>query len=218
MKEIKCTIIQDLLPLYVDDVVSEDTKELVRQHLQTCQACQKEHQQMTQTLYIPIENKVTLFEKVNKKWNRKKIILIGGSIFTTLFLCLAVFSYVFYYQKMIPYSNDLFVIKEQDDQTLFAEYFGKSHAGTHMTHPMKVEIDGEMKNISLVYYVETIANSPTRNFLREDESIGPEQFTLPDSKTVDAVYYGKFDLEKVIITKEQTWEELLQEMTLIWER
>lgn len=72
MKEVKCTIIQDLLPLYVDDVVSEDTKELVEQHLQTCQACQKEYEQMTETLYVPIENKVTLFEKLNKKWNRKK--------------------------------------------------------------------------------------------------------------------------------------------------
>jgi hypothetical protein len=218
MKEIKCTIIQDLLPLYVDDVVGEDTKELVGQHLQSCQECQKEYQQMTQTLYVPIENKVTLFEKVNKKWNRKKIILIGGSIFTTLLLCLAVFLYVFYLDKMIPYSNDLFRIEEQGDQTLVAEYFGKSHAGTHMTHPIKVEINGEIKIISLMYYVETIANSPTSDFLREDERIGPMRFKLPDSKTVDAVYYGKFDLTKVAITKEQTWDELLQGMTLIWER
>ncbi|MEB2280515.1 zf-HC2 domain-containing protein [Lysinibacillus xylanilyticus] len=218
MKEIKCTIIQDFLPLYVDDVVSEDTKELVEQHLQTCQACQKEYQQMTQTLYVPIENKATLFEKINKKWNRKKMILIGSSILTTLLLCLAVFSYVFYYEKMIPYSNDLFEIEEQEDQTLVATYFGKSHAGTHMTHPMKVEIDGEMKNISLIYYVETMANSPTSNFLQKDQRKDPERLELPDSKTVDEVYYGQFDLEKIIITKEQTWDELLQEMTLIWER
>nr|WP_230584712.1 zf-HC2 domain-containing protein [Lysinibacillus sphaericus] len=218
MKEIKCTIIQDLLPLYVDDIVSNDTKEMIEQHLQTCQTCQKEYQQMTETLYVPIENKVTLFEKINKKWKRKKIILIGGSILTTLFLCLAVFSYVFYYKKMIPYSDDLFVIEEQEDQTLVSTYFGKSHAGSYMTHPMKVEIDGEMKNISLIYYVETMANSPKSNLLRNDERIVPERFELPDSKTVDEVYYGKYDLEKVIITKEQTWDELLQEMILIWER
>ena len=29
MKEIKCTIIQDVLPLYIDEVVSQDTKEMV---------------------------------------------------------------------------------------------------------------------------------------------------------------------------------------------
>lgn len=87
-----------------------------------------------------------------------------------------------------------------------------------MTHPLEVEIDGKMKNISLIYYDETIANSPTRNNLRNYNRIDSEQSTLPDSQNVDAVYYGEFDLEKVIIKKEQTWEELLQQMTLIWER
>ncbi|WP_042478445.1 zf-HC2 domain-containing protein [Bacillus ndiopicus] len=218
MKEVKCTIIQDLLPLYVDDVVSEDTKEMVGRHLKTCQACQKDYEQMKETLYVPIENNVTLFEKLNKKWNHKKMKLIGGSVVMTILLCLAVFSYVFHYQNPIPYSKDLFEIEEKEDGSLVSNYFGESHAGSYITHPMKVEIDGKIKFVSLVYYVETIANSPTSNFFREDKRIGPEQFTLPDSNIVDAVYYGEFDLEKVIATKEQTWNELLQDMTLIWER
>ncbi|OEH91146.1 zf-HC2 domain-containing protein [Bacillus solimangrovi] len=37
MKEIKCTIIQDVLPLYIDEVVSQDTKEMVDEHLQHCE-------------------------------------------------------------------------------------------------------------------------------------------------------------------------------------
>jgi len=41
-----------------------------------------------------------------------------------------------------------------------------------------------------------MVNSPTSNFLREDERIGSERFDIPDSKSVDAVYYGQFDLEK----------------------
>lgn len=87
-----------------------------------------------------------------------------------------------------------------------------------MTHPLEVEINGEKKNISLIYYNETIANSPTSNFLREDNRIGPDRLELVDSETVDAVYYGDFDLDKVTKEKEQTWEELLQQMTLIWKR
>ena len=75
-----------------------------------------------------------------------------------------------------------------------------------------------MKKISLIYYVKTIAHSPTSNFLREDKRIGPDRLELVDSEAVDAVYYGDFDLDKVTKEKEQTWEELLQQMTLIWER
>lgn len=72
MKEIKCTIIQDVLPLYVDGVVSEDTKEMVDEHLQHCETCQKEYDSMKRELYIPAENKVSLFKKISKKWRKKK--------------------------------------------------------------------------------------------------------------------------------------------------
>ena len=34
-------MIQDILPLYIDDVVSDDTKELVEEHLQNCEICQR---------------------------------------------------------------------------------------------------------------------------------------------------------------------------------
>ncbi|MGN7478759.1 zf-HC2 domain-containing protein [Solibacillus silvestris] len=218
MKEIKCSVIQDLLPLYVDEVVSDDTKSLVNEHLLTCGSCKNEYEQMEGKLYVPIENKATLFSQFNKRWKRKKWLLIFGSVLTTGLIGCALFSFIFYYTKPIPYNADLFAIEELEDGQLISKYFGESHAGTHMTHPLEVEIGGEMKNISLIYYDETIANSPTRNNLRTYNKIDSEQSALPDSQNVDAIYYGMFDLEKVIIKKEQTWEELLQQMTLIWER
>lgn len=216
MKEIKCSVIQDLLPLYIDEVVSDDTKTLVNEHLQTCEDCKKEYEQMKETLYVPIENKTTLFSQLNKRWNQKKRRLILGSVLTTTLLGFALFSFIFYYTKPIPYAADLFEVEETGDGKLILNYFGESYAGTHATHPLTVEIDGEVKNISLIYYDETIARSPTSNFLRENQKIGPDQLKLVDSETVDAVYYGYFNLGKA--TNEQTWKELLQQMTLIWER
>lgn len=218
MKDIKCTVIQDLLPLYVDEVVSDDTKSLVNEHLLTCENCRNEFEQMKGTLYVPIENKTTLFSQLNKRWNRKKWLLILGSILTTTLLGFALFSFIFHYAKPIPYTADLFELEETADGMLVLNYLGESHAGMHMTHPLDVEIDGKLKRISLIYYVKTIAHSPTSNLLREDKRIGPERLELVDSETVDAVYYGDFKLDKVTKEKEQTWEELLEQMTLIWER
>ena len=34
-----CEIIRDLLPLYVDDICSEKSRELVEEHLQECAEC-----------------------------------------------------------------------------------------------------------------------------------------------------------------------------------
>ncbi|MGE7672786.1 hypothetical protein ACQKMV_04235 [Lysinibacillus sp. NPDC094403] len=58
-----------------------------------------------------------------------------------------------------------------------------------MTHPLEIEIDGEVKNISFIYYVESIANSPTRdNLIKSDGKVfkASDQFTLPYSQYTDA--------------------------------
>ena len=39
MNKISCNIIGDLLPLYVDGAVSEETKKLVEEHLAECEDC-----------------------------------------------------------------------------------------------------------------------------------------------------------------------------------
>ena len=42
MSKISCNVIQDIMPLYVDEIVSEDTKKLVEEHLKECEDCRKE--------------------------------------------------------------------------------------------------------------------------------------------------------------------------------
>ena len=41
MADISCKVIEDLLPLYVDGVVSVETAELIREHLKTCSDCRE---------------------------------------------------------------------------------------------------------------------------------------------------------------------------------
>ena len=38
----KCNVIRDLLPLYADKVCSEDSKEMVEEHLAECKECKQE--------------------------------------------------------------------------------------------------------------------------------------------------------------------------------
>ena len=46
MNKINCNVIGDLLPLYVDGAVSEDTKKLVEEHLAECADCKKAAEDM----------------------------------------------------------------------------------------------------------------------------------------------------------------------------
>ena len=42
----ECNIIKDLLPLYIDDVLSDDSRELVEKHLKECTKCADELKKM----------------------------------------------------------------------------------------------------------------------------------------------------------------------------
>ena len=52
MSKISCHVIQDILPLYVDGIVSEDTKEMVEEHLRECESCRKEAEHMLSLIHI----------------------------------------------------------------------------------------------------------------------------------------------------------------------
>jgi len=39
---LSCTVIRDLLPLYAEDLLQEESRLLVDEHLASCEACQKE--------------------------------------------------------------------------------------------------------------------------------------------------------------------------------
>lgn len=41
-----CNVVYDLMPLYVDEICSEDSKKLVEEHLKECEACNKKYQDM----------------------------------------------------------------------------------------------------------------------------------------------------------------------------
>lgn len=219
MKEIKCTIIQDVLPLYIDKVVSQDTKEMVDEHLQHCEKCQKEYGLMNHELYIPAENKASFLIKIKKKWRKKKVVISIVSVLATAIVLLGAFSYVFYYEKVIPYSKSLFEIEMQNKNQLVVHYYGKDYASVNETHPMLLEINGEKKNISFIFYTETIADSPSRNLIN-NENYHDEQdhiSYLPESEKIDAVYYVDFDVAKITAEKD-SWDSILKRAVLIWER
>ena len=50
----RCNLIKDILPLYVEDMVSTDTREFVREHLEHCAECHAEFERMQKaTNFIP---------------------------------------------------------------------------------------------------------------------------------------------------------------------
>ena len=65
-----CKVIQDLLPLYIDDVVSEESVALVEDHLKECNDCTAMYRAMKNvqpTNPVEVEKAVAPFKKINRK-------------------------------------------------------------------------------------------------------------------------------------------------------
>lgn len=81
----ECDIVRDLIPLYIDHVVSEASEELVANHVETCPECKKFLEETSSTLVIPVSVEERMeeqkaFEKFKKAINKKvwKIAIISS--------------------------------------------------------------------------------------------------------------------------------------------
>lgn len=72
MKEISCDVIRDILPLYVSDIVSSDTEELIAEHLETCPDCRHELEMMQRAIVIPANKEAEPIRHLKKGLARTK--------------------------------------------------------------------------------------------------------------------------------------------------
>lgn len=89
-----CKITEDLLPLYVDNTCSDDSREYVENHLKTCEACRKLHESMSKSIHSIMNNRNAQesFRLFKRRLLLKRILL---TTVCTL-VVLALLSVVFY--------------------------------------------------------------------------------------------------------------------------
>lgn len=87
MKTIQCEVIQDLLPLYIDNICSEESRHMVSEHLESCDECKRLYENMIesakQDLEEPELDSQQAFSAINRKWKMKKISIICISVVLT---------------------------------------------------------------------------------------------------------------------------------------
>lgn len=82
--EISCNIIKDILPLYVDNVVSDETRAMVEDHLAECENCRTEAEKMKTALPLPPETETTPLRFIKRTWNRKLVKIAAAASAITL--------------------------------------------------------------------------------------------------------------------------------------
>lgn len=84
----ECPIVQDLLPLYVDDVVSPETREWMQHHLQTCCDCRRNLEKLKKPDPVILQKDMVLESDLRKTGrqlrHRRFLMSLGAMVFLVL--------------------------------------------------------------------------------------------------------------------------------------
>lgn len=90
MSKINCNVAGDLIPLYVDEVLTPDSVELVEEHLAECESCTAKVESLRKTTVVEADKDVKPLEKIKKRLIKYKIIISVVFIGIILF-CMHIF-------------------------------------------------------------------------------------------------------------------------------
>lgn len=175
--KVTCDIINDLIPSYIDNVCSEDSRKLVEEHIKHCPKCAKELEYMKSPMDFPVLKEDGKSKDPFLKIRKKVRIRIGVSIIITcLLMILAMFSI-----QEIGVLHDYFypmseaVIDNETDQEGWSS--------------VSIE-DSDFLNFSSIFYDKKVVNDAnssgyvTIRILDENENIILDETTIKPGDSI----------------------------------
>lgn len=89
MEKISCSIARDLLPLYIEGILSEETAQVVAMHLENCENCKKDFEIMRQEFVFPSAPKIQeenekILKELKHQLKIKRILTGVVAVFVTI--------------------------------------------------------------------------------------------------------------------------------------
>lgn len=123
--EISCNVIHDLLPLYIENITSEESNQLIEHHLNECERCKKELDQLNSRDSAPIFDSEELIPLKKMERNihdrkRKAVTLISLIVFLIMF---TIFSYLTK-PMYSSYENSGIIVTKNEKDEVYANFTG----------------------------------------------------------------------------------------------
>jgi len=100
--KVPCNVIRDLLPLYLENIASNDTCIIVEQHISFCEDCRKQLDEMKLYNNPPIDTDVAPLRNLKATLRKKKLQTIIFSVMLTIVIASITIAF-FTAPKYIPY-------------------------------------------------------------------------------------------------------------------
>ena len=211
-----CNVIKDLLPLYVDGVCSEESKQLVEEHLKNCHDCQEYLKELKFDIKEDKESEVNVFKKfakmINFKIIRNAVIITCGILAISIPIIRAINNYEF----SLEYNEDMDItFKEFSNR--WELLFSANIEGVDYGTVLRTKENEE--NVNLIFITR---KTNLRDYLlsKKDKikSIRPPEINYESINPSEKmkVYYTTEDLDYIKNASEEELKQIIDNSTLIY--
>lgn len=113
----KCSIINDILPIYIDGICSQESKLLVEEHIKTCEKCKRKLENMQDEIKVCFkheyedETNINVLKSIRKKIFKKNVLVALISVAVSIAVLIGVGNYIFSHLTIIPYEKGLVTVE-----------------------------------------------------------------------------------------------------------
>lgn len=125
----KCDVIKDLMPSYIDNLLSEDSQVLVEEHLAECESCKAYYETLkgdddifeaaAEELHV---DEIQPLKKIKKKMNRKTLIVSLISVLCAAVVGYGVFFALVHIDSYVPYEEAGIRVSETGEMYVDEKY------------------------------------------------------------------------------------------------
>lgn len=210
MSKVSCEIIKDMLPLYYDNVCSDDSKRMVEEHLLECNNCKMELENLQVEIRIPEKNMIenrndsNVIKSISTSWRRLRLkSFIMGGIISALLITIIILGYVGLFKWEITSVDtdvvEITEVSEMEDGKIV--YYAEISDGYRLTR-LKYDMDSEGN-----FYITPLRpiikkkSQPPYGFEKGYDFIDIKEQEEFRGKKIKAIYYGT-PKDKILI-----WEK-----------
>lgn len=216
-----CDMIQDLLPLYLDGVCSEESRKAVEQHLSECLSCKGFYAAMSETEPVNIDahnanrerQKAASFQAVKKRILRKQIL---AAVFAVIVLIAVTFSATGVLKstvEVVEYNDNISV--SMVNGALVGRLQSSRICRTTIKR-VSLTVNGQEET----YLFFCVANTKWDALITGDE-VFSEYILCPHDKSADqinAVYYYTGEYADIETLSGAEFQKIIDDSALLWHK
>lgn len=216
-----CEMIQDLLPLYLDGVCSEESKKAIEQHLAECSGCKSFYTAMEETGETQIQahnpdrerQKAVSFHAVKKRIFRKQILAAVSAVLVLMAIAFASVGILKNTTRIVAYEGNISVSMVDDNLVGRLQGSRENYVKIKRITGM---VNGQEKILLFFYVSDTAWDAIATN-----SEVFSEYTLCPADKganQIDAVYYFTGDYTDMETMTGEELQELIDTSKLLWNK